>query len=158
MAQIATGNSDNALDILQDAMSRLVEKYADRGADEWGPLFQTILQSRIRDWRRREQVRRRFRVWFSFKDEDAEDLLQAVADSAEPGPERRAQADRSLEVLDAAMRSLPLRQQQAVLLRIWEGLDVEQTARAMGCSKGSVKTHYSRAVNALREQLGDHWP
>ncbi|MGH8632066.1 MAG: sigma-70 family RNA polymerase sigma factor [Burkholderiales bacterium] len=123
-----------------------------------GPLFQTILQSRIGDWRRREQVRRRFRVWFSFADERDEDPLQAVADAAEPGPERRAQADRAMEVLDAALRALPTRQQQAVLLRIWEGLNVEQTARVMGCSEGSVKTHYSRAIKSLREQLGDHWP
>jgi RNA polymerase sigma-70 factor (ECF subfamily) len=159
MAEIATGSREDALDILQDAMSTLVEKYRDRTAADWGPLFRRILQSRIEDWRRRESVRRRFRVWFgSGADEHEEDPLQAVGDAGEPGPERRVQADRTIAVLDAAIRRLPLRQQQALLLRIWDGLDVGDTARAMRCSEGSVKTHYARAVAALRAQLEGHWP
>lgn len=159
MAEIATGSREDALDILQDAMAALVEKYRDRGPADWGPLFRRILQSRIEDWRRRESVRRRFRVWFRFgAGEDDEDPIESVGDAGEPGPERRAQAERGIEVLEAAIRGLPLRQQQALLLRLWDGLDVGETARAMRCSEGSVKTHYSRAVTALREQLEGHWP
>lgn len=157
MAQIATGNKDDALDILQDAMFKLVEKYADRDAKEWGPLFTTILQSRIKDWYRRNQVRNRFRSWFSSKDEEYEDPIQQTEDESARTPEQLLQADRRIDELDEALHNLPLRQQQAFLLRTWEGYSVEETATAMKCSAGSVKTHYSRAVHNLRDKLNEHW-
>lgn len=157
MAEIATGNKDEALDILQDAMFKLVEKYADRDAKEWGPLFTTILQSRIKDWYRRNQVRNRFRSWFNSKDEEKDDPIQQAKDEKARTPEQLLQADRRVDELDQAIHELPLRQQQAFLLRTWEGYSVEETARTMKCSTGSVKTHYSRAVHNLRERLGSHW-
>ncbi|GJM17711.1 MAG: RNA polymerase sigma factor [Thermodesulfobacteriota bacterium] len=157
MAEIATGNKDEALDILQDAMFKLVEKYATRDAAEWGPLFTTILQSRIKDWYRRNQVRNRFRGWFSSKDEEHEDVIQQAEDELARTPEQLLQADRRIDELDAALHNLPLRQQQAFLLRTWEGYSVEETAIAMKCSAGSVKTHYSRAVYNLRNKLDEHW-
>ncbi len=159
MARIATGNRDDALDIVQDAMFKLVEKYASRDADEWGPLFHRILQSRIHDWYRRNTVRNQFRSWLGMaNEEDAPDPLQAIADEQGRSPEQLLQSDRSIDKLEQAIHALPLRQQQAFLLRGWQGLDVKQTAQAMACSQGSVKTHYSRALHALREQLGEHWP
>jgi len=157
MAEIATGNKDEALDILQDAMFKLVEKYADRDTKEWGPLFTTILQSRIKDWYRRNQVRNRFRSWFSSKDEEYEDPIQQAEDELARTPEQLLQADRRIDKLDEALHNLPLRQQQAFLLRSWEGYSVEETATAMKCSAGSVKTHYSRAVHNLRDKLDEHW-
>jgi len=157
MAEIATGNKDEALDILQDAMFKLVEKYADRDTKEWGPLFTTILQSRIKDWYRRNQVRNRFRSWFSSKDEECEDPIQQAEDESARTPEQLLQADRRIDELDEALHNLPLRQQQAFLLRTWEGYSVEETATAMKCSAGSVKTHYSRAVHNLRDKLDEHW-
>ncbi len=157
MAQIATGNTDEALDILQDAMFKLVEKYADRDAKEWGPLFTTILQSRIKDWYRRNQVRNRFRSWFSSKNEEDEDPIQQAKDESARTPEQLLQADRRIDELDEALHNLPLRQQQAFLLRTWEGYSVEATATAMKCSAGSVKMHYSRAVHNLRDKLDGHW-
>ena len=157
MAQIATGNKDDALDILQDAMFKLVEKYADRDAKDWGPLFTTILQSRIKDWYRRNQVRNRFRSWFSSKDEEYEDPIQQTEDESARTPEQLLQADRRIDELDEALHNLPLRQQQAFLLRTWEGYSVEETATAMKCSAGSVKTHYSRAIHNLRDRLDEHW-
>lgn len=157
MAEIATGNKDEALDILQDAMFKLVEKYADREAKEWGPLFTTILQSRIKDWYRRNQVRNRFRSWFSSKDVENEDPIQQAEDELARTPEQLLQADRRIDELDEALHNLPLRQQQAFLLRTWEGYSVEETATAMKCSAGSVKTHYSRAVHNLRDKLDGHW-
>lgn len=157
MAEIATGNRDEALDILQDAMFKLVEKYADRNPQEWGPLFTTILQSRIKDWYRRNQVRNRFRSWFSSKDNDLDDPVQQAKDETARTPEQLLQADRRIDKLEQVLHDLPLRQQQAFLLRNWEGYSVEQTANAMKCSVGSVKTHYFRAVHSLREKLDMHW-
>ncbi len=157
MAEIATGNKDEALDVLQDAMFKLAEKYADRDAREWGPLFTTILQSRIRDWYRRNQVRNRFRSWFSNKDAEQEDPIQQAQDEKARTPEQLLQSDRRVDELGLAIHALPLRQQQAFLLRTWEGYSVEETANAMKCSAGSVKTHYSRAVHALRDKLEKHW-
>src|SRR6185436_13788218 len=88
-ARIATRNPEDALDIVQDAMLGLAKGYADRPAQEWGALFQTILQSRIRDWYRRSRVRNRFRVWFNAKDDDDADPIAELPDGAEPGPEKR---------------------------------------------------------------------
>lgn len=157
MARIATRNSDDALDIVQDAMLKLVEKYADRGEAELGPLFHCILQSRIRDWYRRSSVRNRLRSWLGSDDESEEDPLQLIADPAGRSPDEILAARGGIEALEEALTSLPLRQQQAFLLRAWEGLDVKDTARAMKCAEGSVKTHYSRALAALRVKLGEHW-
>lgn len=158
MARMATGDSDEALDLVQDAMLRLVKNYSARPEDEWAPLFQRILQSRIRDWYRRLRVRRRFQVWFgSSEDADAADPLEQHAAVAHPTVDEQAHTAETVAALEAAVHKLPVRQQQAFLLRGWEGLDVAQTARAMRCSEGSVKTHYFRAVRALRDALRDYW-
>jgi RNA polymerase sigma-70 factor (ECF subfamily) len=159
MAYIATGNSEDALDIVQDTMLKMVEKYADKPEDQLTPLFFTILQSRIRDWYRRSAVRNRFRSWFSpaTDDDEGEDPLEQVADPAGRAPDEILATRSSLQALEVALRQLPLRQQQVFLLRAWEGLDVKQTAKAMQCAEGSVKTHYSRALAALRNKLGEHW-
>ena len=162
MAHIATGNEDEALDLVQDAMLKLAQKYGERTEGEWGPLFHCILQSRIRDWYRRERVRNRFRQFFrglrDEEEEEEEDPLEQVPDAAAAAPDEEVQRKRACAVLDVALRALPLRQQQAFLLRIWEELDVAQTAQAMGCSEGSVKTHLFRALQVLRKRLGAHWP
>ena len=156
-ARFATGNADDAHDIVQDTMLQLVRSYASRGEPEWGPLFHTILQSRISDWRRRSKVRNRLRVWFGGRDGDDEsDPLQNIADDRSQDPPAQLMDKQAMQVLEVAIQKLPPRQQQAFLLRVWDGLDVAHTARAMKCSEGSVKTHYSRAVHALREQLEDH--
>jgi RNA polymerase sigma-70 factor (ECF subfamily) len=161
MAEIATGNREDALDLVQDAMLGLVKSYGDRASADWPPLFYRILQSRIRDWYRRNRVRNRFRVWFGRSrgdDEDTRaDAIQNLPDT-QPGIERQLVGEDAMAQLQDALQDLPLRQQQAFLLRAWEGMDVSATAFAMGCSAGSVKTHYSRAVHRLREQLEDHWP
>lgn len=160
MAQIATGHDDEAIDLVQEAMLKLVERYRTRDEAEWGPLFHRILQSKIRDWYRRTKVRNRWRLWLG-QDEDGEeaaDPLEVIADTTTPTAERVLKIKEASAALDAALRTLPLRQQQAFLLRAWEELDVAQTAAAMGCSEGSVKTHYFRAIHSLRTKLGNHWP
>ncbi len=155
MAKMAVGQREEALDIVQDAMLRLVQRYAHRPQDEWRCLFFKILQNRIRDWYRRNSVSNRWRVWLDklgFGEEEA-DPLAGFADTYTPGPSDRLQDEQSMDRLTVALEKLPLRQQQAFLLRIWEGLSEEETARAMGCSKGSVKTHLSRARETLRSVL-----
>lgn len=159
IAKMAVGQREDALDIVQDAMLKLVQLYADKPEQEWRCLFFKILQSRIRDWYRRNKVRNRWRVWLDklgFGDEGNEDPLARMADPAEPEPSRAVNNERSMDRLNDAVEQLPLRQQQAFLLRAWEGLTEEETARAMGCSKGSVKTHYSRAREALRNALEEY--
>lgn len=166
MAVIATGNRDDALDVVQDAMLKLAHKYADRGQEEWGPLFHRILQNTIMDWHRRQKVRHSWQVFLDVTG------IRKTTDPADPpfgsanvghsaakvdsNPVLKLINERTIEALDMSLHRLPLRQQQAFLLRIWEGLSVEQTAQAMNCSQGSVKTHLSRALNTLREQLEDH--
>ena len=160
MAELATGNRDDALDLVQDAMLGLVKKYSDRGEQEWGALFYRILQSRIRDWYRRGRVRNRLFGWLA-RPADGEtdvDPIQIVADPVSNDPAGTLGKRNAIERLEQALQQLPLRQQQAFLLRSWEGLDTAATACAMGCSEGSVKTHYSRALHSLREQLEEHWP
>jgi RNA polymerase sigma-70 factor (ECF subfamily) len=161
MAELATGNRDDALDIVQEAMLTLARQYGDRGTSEWGPLFQVCLHSRINDWHRRRRVRDRFRVWLSYgrdEGEDQDDPLENIADDSAREPWQRLHGAQALASIDAALRALPLRQQQAFMLRIWEGLDVAQTAQAMACSQGSVKTHLFRAVQSLRAQLQEYAP
>ncbi|MEK6770280.1 MAG: RNA polymerase sigma factor [Pseudomonadota bacterium] len=154
MARFATGQHPDALDIVQEAMLQLVRRYADRPAAEWAPLFHTILQSRIRDWHRRSKVRNRLRVWLGRADaEDAPDPINELPDPAARDPQTASELRWSMETVEAALTRLPARQREAFLCRAWEGLDTAATARAMGCSQGSVKTHYSRALHALRAAL-----
>jgi RNA polymerase sigma-70 factor (ECF subfamily) len=155
MAYVATRHREDALDLVQDAMFALVRQYAQRPEAEWAPLFHTILHSRITDWARRRKVRNFWQRLTGTRD-DAEDPMERVRDDSGVEPDRRMAGDAAMVALETAMQTLPLRQRQAFLLRVWEGLDVEQTARAMRCTAGSVKTHYSRAVHALREHLEEH--
>lgn len=158
MAELSSGNREDALELVQDAMFGFVRNYAHKPPQEWAPLFYRVLDSRILDFHRRSQVRRRWRVWFGRDDSEdgaGVDPLAQFADAHEPGPAQRVADGETRTALDAALRALPLRQRQAFLLRMWEGLDVAATAAAMRCSEGSVKTHLSRALAALRARLGD---
>ena len=157
MAEFATSNRDEALDLVQDAMFGFVRHYGERSPGEWAPLFWRVLDSRINDWHRRRNVRSRWLGWLERPAEaDEEDPITTVADPGEPGPLARLADGEAAAALDGALRVLPTRQRQAFLLRVWEGLDVAATATAMRCSEGSVKTHLSRALNNLRGQLEAH--
>ncbi len=157
IAEIGVRDRDEAMDLVQDAMIKLVRNYADRGTDEWAPLFYRILQNGIRDWHRRQFVRNRVMVWFRRPPTDDYDVVAAAPDPAGRSPEEELQNDEAMRSLEVAVHELPARQREAFMLRTFEGLDVAGTAVAMGCSQGSVKTHYFRAVHALREQLQEHW-
>jgi RNA polymerase sigma-70 factor (ECF subfamily) len=160
MAQVALRDPDDAMDVVQDAMLKLARSYASRPSAEWRPLFYRILENGIRDLQRRRSVRNRFMTWLpSAKqdpDNEAQDPLENVADGSPEVPEVLMR-DQAMVKLETSLQALPARQRQAFMLRNFEGLDVADTATAMGCSQGSVKTHYSRAVHTLREQLGEVW-
>lgn len=159
IAQIALRHEDDALDAVQDAMLRLVNNYARRPPAEWPPLFYRILENCVRDVQRRRTVRARVLSWLPWKSADDAEFADPLEQAPDPAPQPpvQAQTDETLQALEEAIAALPARQRQAFLLRNFESLDVASTARAMGCSEGSVKTHYFRALQTLRARLGEFW-
>jgi len=158
IARMAVRDAEDALDIVQDAMLQLARRYADRPSEQWKPLFYRILQNRIRDCQRRRMVRNRLFGWLPgpAADEESGDPYAMTPDEGQ-GPAERVMTGEAMDSLERALQALPARQLQAFLLRNMEGMDVAETALAMGCTEGSVKTHYSRAVHALRARLGEVW-
>lgn len=159
IARMALRDEDEALDIVQDAMIKLARNYAGRPSEEWRPLFYRILNNRILDWQRRRVVRNKLFGWlpsFSHDDEEQGDPYEQVADTRQ-SPVDELQTGDAMAVLEVALAALPARQREAFMLRNLEGMDVAETASAMGCTEGSVKTHYSRAVHTLRTKLGEAW-
>ncbi len=157
----AVRDTDAALDIVQDAMIRLAEKYGDRPAGELPLLFQRILSNATTDWFRRQKVRtavmHSFSSFESAGDEGDYDLLDTLeafdAGSATESSAETVSRVQILQAIDDEVQKLPTRQREAFLMRYWEELDVAETAVAMGCSEGSVKTHCSRAVHSLARAL-----
>ncbi len=155
-------NEDAALDILQDSMIKLCTHYADKPVSELPMLFQRILSNTMLDWFRRQKTRSA--VFTNLDDFGTDDTVgngdpQALGgrrlnESASESAEDSFGRLQTLESIETAVMALPARQREAFLLRYWEELDVAQTATAMGCSEGSVKTHCSRAVQALSQTLG----
>ena len=160
-AVFSVQEEQSALDVVQDAMMRLAEKYSDRPANELPLLFQRILQNAIRDHFRRSKVRSTWTTLLSSlglggEDDDADPLeTLEVADEANVPASPAAQLEQSevMAAIEDAVKALPDRQREAFMLRYWEELDVSETAKVMGCSEGSVKTHCSRATHALAKVL-----
>ena len=157
----AVREQEAALDIVQDAMLRLAEKYGDRPAAELPLLFHRIMQNAIRDWFRRQKVRSQWTTLLSSlspgrEDEDQdplETLYAADGSNVEETPAEQLERAQVLEIIEQEIARLPERQRQAFIMRYWEELDVAETARVMGCSQGSVKTHCSRAAHTLATAL-----
>ena len=149
-AEIGLRQRDDALDAVQDAMLRMLS-YRDHGADEWTPLFWSVLRSRVVDIQRRRSFRLR---WLMPSPTKASDEIDWVDDNT-PDPSRAHDAREAYARLVDALGLLPRRQREAFTLRVLEELDVATTARAMACSEGSVKTHLSRAREALQRHLKD---
>jgi RNA polymerase sigma-70 factor, ECF subfamily len=155
-ACFAVRNEENALDLVQDAMIRLAEKYGNNSVEEFPMLFQRILQNAIRDFYRRTKVRSRWTTLFSSMvgDEDESyDFLETL-DLSEQGlgpqaPDQAYSQNQMIEIIEAELEKLPQRQREAFIMRYWLDLDVAETAAAMGCTDGSVKTHCSRATHTL---------
>ncbi len=146
IAEFAVSNPDDAMDILQNSMIKLVRHYAAKNPDEWTLLFYRILHNEIKDWKRKAWVR----GWFGRQDSDIDTLVEK---SIYAKPEQPLQQADISDKIHTAIGRLPHRQQQVFLLRCWEGLDIQQTAKVMGCSASSVKTHYSRALHFLQNCL-----
>jgi len=152
----AVRDEEAALDIVQDAMLRLAEKYGHLPAAELPALFHRIVQNAIRDWYRRQKVRSTWTTLFSSlgADEDDErDVLETYDPGSQATPATQLEQAQVLEIIRQEVNRLPERQREAFILRYWEELDVADTARAMNCSEGSVKTHCSRAAHALQVAL-----
>jgi RNA polymerase sigma-70 factor (ECF subfamily) len=157
----AVREEEAALDIVQDAMLRLAEKYGHRPAEELPLLFHRIVQNAIRDWFRRQKVRSLWTTLFSSlspgredDDQDPLETLEAADGShAQEGPAEQLEQAQVLEIIDQEISRLPDRQREAFIMRYWEELDVAETARRMRCSQGSVKTHCSRATHTLAAAL-----
>ena len=159
IAELSLRDREDALDVVQDAMYKFVQKYARKPEEQWPALFYRILYNRITDsQRQRSRSQKRFLSLFSpTSDKNAEDdPLERIASDQPVEPDRLDQSQRFASDLEQALVELLDRQRQAFLLREWEGLNVEQTAAAMGCSGGSVKTHLSRARQALQKRLQQH--
>jgi len=156
-AQFAVRDEHAALDIVQDAMMKLAEHYGDHSPEEFPMLFQRILQNTIRDHYRRQKVRSLWTTLLSSlapqHNSEEFDPLDTLID--EDNPSQAARPDDALvqsqlvAAVEEALGELPARQREAFLLRYWEEMDTAETAAAMGCSEGSVKTHCSRATHAL---------
>jgi len=160
-AAFAVHDDQAALDIVQDAMMKLAEKYSNQPPAEFPMLFQRILQNTIRDYYRRQKVRNYWVKALSFitsgrSAEDDEEVLEydQAADEKD-SPLSTLETGKNLAHIEAALEKLPARQREAFLLRYWEDMDIAETAQVMGCSEGSVKTHCSRATHALAALLKD---
>lgn len=146
-----------ALDILQDAMLKLADRYANKPIQEFPLLFQRILQNTTRDYWRRQKVRNLWTSLFSSfsapDDEEFDPLETLQVEDADSDPADQLERSQIMRLIERAIGKLPARQREAFVLRYWEELDVAETAAVMGCSEGSVKTHCSRAVSALSSLL-----
>ena len=151
MANIETRNASDALDLVQDAMESLMKRYSHHSIEEWKPLFYRILQNRIKDWHRWSGLRAKLHLKKSSGDGHDEPEYQVA--SSELSPIDQADQDLTMDKLQHALNQLSFRQRQTVLLRVWEGFNVEETASIMKCSQGSVKTHLSRALTSLKTLL-----
>lgn len=154
----ACSNREDALDLVQDSMCSFISKYSGKAQSEWKPLFYKILQNKIRDLYRKRSIRSRWQALTGVtSDEDNTDLMEKLEDKKGLNPEQETQNMQAIERLQIELKLLSLKQQQVFLLRAWEGMSISETALAMGCSEGAIKSHYSRATERLRKKLGKYW-
>jgi len=158
MAQLATSNKDDALELVQETMLQLVKRYAELPNNELKILFYKILNSRITDWYRKTAFRRQFHKVFSSKSYEQNNPIEHLSNEQQQTEDERLTTSEELEQLIIALASLSNRQKQVFLLRAWQGFNVKETASIVGCSAGSVKTHYSRAIKALKRTLTKYLP
>lgn len=162
MMEAATGHHDVARDLVQESFIALHQHYAKRPVSEWTPLFYTILNNRLMDWRRQETRKQKRFGWLrpavAEDEQEALDSSLLIEDEHNINPADFLNQEFTLQEIQKAISRLPLRQQQAFVLRAWENMDTKTTASIMDCSEGSVKTHYHRAIQTLRLHLSQFDP
>lgn len=162
VAYTALGHREDALDVVQETMLQLVRRYRDKTEDEWKALFYRILHNKINDTFRKRKLTRGLFGWLPQRyndDSDQEntgDPFEQVPSPRGTTPDAGLEQERQAQALQTAIAQLPRRQREAFVLRCWEGFSTTETASTMGCSEGSVKTHYSRAMSSLRNLLEAH--
>jgi RNA polymerase sigma-70 factor (ECF subfamily) len=153
MENACQGQQDVAMDLVQEAFIALHQNYANKATQEWYPLFYTILNHKLMDWRRKEARRSQRLGWLRLRHNDEDEQAFDLADPNQKEPSVQLLNQATQDEIQAAIQALPLRQQQAFMLRAWEGFDTATTAKIMHCSEGSVKTHYHRAIQSLKLTL-----
>ncbi|MDF2417465.1 RNA polymerase sigma factor [Acinetobacter beijerinckii] len=153
MESATQGQQGIAMDLVQEAFISLHKSYADKNTEEWYPLFYTILNNKLQDWRRKEARRANPFSLFKKINLDNDEEIIDVVDESTPNPLEFLDQEVTMAEIKEAVNKLPVRQQQAFMLRAWEGFDTMTTAQIMDCSEGSVKTHYHRAIQGLRTAL-----
>jgi RNA polymerase sigma-70 factor, ECF subfamily len=158
LAFVITQNRDDALEVVQDSMLKLVHKYSHKTAEEWRLLFFRILQNRLRDYQRRKSLRQLFHLSPNKSQDDPQsDALEQIKDQHSASPDSELHSANAIQQIQQALGRLPLRQQQVFLLRAWQEFSTSETAFTLSISEGSVKTHYKRAIEQLRAQLGEQY-
>lgn len=156
MAYVLTRNRDDALELVQESMLKLVQKYAHKPTEEWKLLFFRILQNCIRDFQRRQSLSHLLYI-FQPQSTHVDELINEFPDQLQKTPQQTIEQVSALKKINDALTTLPVRQQQTFLLRAWQEFSTRETAFTLGISEGSVKTHYSRALKQLRHLLGDSY-
>lgn len=154
MESATQGQHGIAMDLVQEAFISLHKSYAEKSTEEWYPLFYTILNNKLQDWRRKEaRCNQPFSFFKKVSLDDDEVEFDNLVDESTPSPLELLDQAVTAEEIQEAIAKLPVRQQQAFMLRAWEGFDTQTTAQIMNCTEGSVKTHYHRAIQGLRASL-----
>ncbi|QER39043.1 RNA polymerase sigma factor [Acinetobacter suaedae] len=153
MESATQGQQGIAMDLVQEAFIALHKSYSEKSTEEWYPLFYTILNNKLQDWRRKEARRANPFSLFKKINLDDDDEITDIIDESTPNPFEFLNQEVTMDEIQEAIHQLPVRQQQAFMLRAWEGFDTMTTAQIMDCSEGSVKTHYHRAIQGLRVAL-----
>jgi RNA polymerase sigma-70 factor (ECF subfamily) len=155
MAKLSTRNTEDALDIVQDAMLKLLQKYPDKPERELKPLFYRILTTKLTDWHRKRNFRNQFH-WFFSDEQENDKPLENLASDFNQSPEYLLENEQDMISILQGLMALSERQRQVFILRQWQGFSVEETAAIMNCSSGSVKTHLHRANQAMQAWVGNH--
>ncbi len=158
MAKLATQNPDNALDIVQDTMFQMVKNYGEKPQEDWQPLFFRILSNKITDYHRKPGILAKMTQWFGLQSDRETQSEEAVSFLVceRQRPDQELQNEQLGTLLLQKLKRLPVRQQQAITLRMWQGLSIEETAAVMNVSAGSVKTHLHRAIQVMQAQLSEY--
>ncbi len=156
-ALMATSCPDDALELVQESMMALMKNYNHKPSNEWKPLFFRVLNNKITDFYRRNHLIKRWFLQSTSKDDEKASLLEDYVKDTGNNPDKQLEKKQMMHQVEHCLQSLSSKQRQAFLLRAWQGFNIEETALAMQCSKGSVKVHYSRAISKLKTLMSEYY-